>query len=193
MPDVTTVPRVEVLRTGSWDGVHGQFKITGEHLRSAVEAFAAAVLPAPVLKLGHAYSAELGDAAPALGRLARLRIGDDGQALVADLDGVPTKLARLLRFAWPNRSIEGRFGYVDHTGRTWPFVVEALALLGGTLPAVKTLRDVDELYDVAAAHGGRPVTIAASTFHTTDDTAARQRAVAVAAARRRRNHRTLTV
>jgi hypothetical protein len=188
--DVRRVPNLELLKTGRWDGLNGEFEFGPEHLASAVEAHEAGIIRKPVVKLGHTG---MGDASPALGYVDRLRLTDGGMTLVGDLAGVPKAVATLLPRAWPDRSIEGYMEFTDDTGRVWPFVLSALALLGAAAPAVRTLKslqDVAELYDVAAAHRGRPVTIAASAFHPADLDAHRRRAVQVAAARRRRTHRT---
>ncbi|AWT55806.1 hypothetical protein [Mycolicibacterium smegmatis] len=189
--DVRRVPNLELLKTGRWDGITGEFEFGPEHLASAVEAHEAGVMGRKaVVKLGHTG---MGDGAPALGYVDRLRLTDQRTTLVGDLAGVPKAVAALLPRAWLDRSIEGYMGFTDDTGRVWPFVLTALALLGAAAPAVRTLKslqDVAELYDVAAAHRGRPVTIAAAAVHPADLDAHRRRAVQVAAARRRRTHRT---
>ncbi|MCV7076983.1 hypothetical protein [Mycobacterium szulgai] len=193
--ELRRVPNLELLKVGRWDGLGGEFDITAEHLASAVEAHQAGVIRKAVIRLGHTG---MGDASPALGYVDRLRLADGGMTLVGDLAGVPKAIATLIPRAWPDRSIEGLMEYEDpNTGRTWPFVLTALALIGATRPAVSTLRslqDVAELYglDVAAAQRGRSVSIAASAFHSPDD-AARARAVQVARARRRRTNQTIGV
>lgn len=156
--DVRRVPNLELLKVGRWDGVGGEFTITTEHLRSAVEAHEAGILRKAVVKLGHSG---MGDASPALGYVDALRLTDGGATLVGDLVNVPGAVAKLLGYSYPDRSIEGLLDYEDPaTGRVWPFVLTALALLGASAPAVSTLKslqDVAELYDVAAAHRGRRI------------------------------------
>jgi hypothetical protein len=137
----------------------------------------------------------MGDASPALGYVDNLRLTDGDATLVGDLVGVPAAVAKLLPFSYPDRSIEAELDYVGPDGTTWPMVLCALALIGAAAPAVSTLKslqDVADLYDIAAA-AGRRVTIAASAFHPEDLDARRQRALAVAAARRRRTYRTIGV
>lgn len=188
--DVRRVPNLELLKVGRWDGITGEFDFGPEHLASAVEALDAGIIRKPVVKLGHTG---MGDGAPALGYVDNLRLTNDGMTLAGDLVNVPAAVAKLLPHAYPDRSIEGYMGFTDDTGRVWPFVLSALALLGAAAPAVRTLKslqDVAELYDVAAAYRGRPVSIAAAAFHPADLDAHRRRAVQVAAARRRRTHRT---
>lgn len=191
MADVRTVRNVELLKVGTWDGLTGAFTVTAEHLAAAVEAHEAGVLRKPPLKIGH--DDPRFDGGPALGYVDNLRLTDGGTTLVGDLVNVPGAVAKLLPYAYTDRSIEAIFDYRDGHGHTWPFMLTALALLGASAPAVrnlKSLQGVAELYDVAAAHGGRPVTIAAAATHPEALDARRRRAVAVAAARRRRNNRT---
>src|SRR5262249_55608553 len=134
--DVRRVPDLELLKVGRWDGVSGAFEITPEHLRSAVEFHGTGILRKPVIKLGH----QSGDtAAPALGYVDRLRVSTDGQTLLGDLVGVPAAVAKLLRFSYPDRSVEGYLDFTDDTGRSWPFVLTALALLGAAAPACDSL------------------------------------------------------
>lgn len=192
MPDLRTIPGVELLKAGRWDGVGGTFTITADDIEHAVEAHRAGAMRKPVIKIGH--SDPRFDGSPALGYVDNLRLTDDGETLLGDLVNVPAAVAKLLPRAYPDRSIEGLYDYQAPDGAVWPFVITALALLGASAPAVrnlKSLQDVQALYDIAAAHRGRPVTIAAAVFHPTDLDARRRRAVQVAAARRRRTHRTM--
>lgn len=194
MADVRTVRNVELLKVGTWECSTGTFTMTAEDLAAAVEAHEAGVLRKPPLKVGHADPRF--DGGPALGYVDNLRLTDGGTTLVGDLVNVPGPVAKLLPYAYADRSIEAIYDYRDGDGRVWPFVLTALALLGASAPAVrnlKSLQDVAELYDVAAAHRGRPVTIAAAAFHPDDSAAQRRRAVQVAAARRRRTNQTIGV
>lgn len=184
--DLRTIKGVELVRTGTWSISTGTWTVTAEDLRSAVEAHAAGVLRRPVLKIGHTDPRF--DGGPALGRVDFLRLADAGNTLIGDFVDVPAAVAKLLPHSYPSRSVEARLDYVDADGRTWPLVIEAVALLGETAPGVSSLADVADLFGVAAS-SGRRVTIAAAAFRPSDD-AARARAVAVAAARRRRTHRT---
>ena len=179
--DVRRVPNLDLLKTGRWDGVSGEFEFGPEHLASAVEAHGAGIIRKPVVKLGHTG---MGDASPALGYISALRLTEGGHTLVGDLAGVPKAIATLLPRAWPDRSVEGYLEFTDDTGRVWPFVLTALALLGASGPAVRTLKslqDVAELYDVAAA-SGRHIVVAAAAFRDTDDEARRRAYSTLAAA-----------
>jgi hypothetical protein len=47
--------------------------------------------------------------------------------------------------AYPDRSIEAVTNYTDADGNTWSMVLDGLALLGATPPAMGNLADVREL------------------------------------------------
>jgi hypothetical protein len=188
MPNVTTIPNVELVKVGVWQCSTGEWTVTAADLASAVAAAKAGVIRSAPLKLGH--QGPMRDAAPALGRVTNLRTTNNGNILVADFVDVPRALAPVLAKAYGQRSVEALIDYEAADGRRWPLVIEAVALLGAQLPAVDGLADVAALYGVAAA---KRITIAASAFQ--DPAAARKRAQvrAVAAARRRRTHRITTI
>ena len=178
-----TIPAVELVRVGRWEASTGEFAPTAADLAAAVEAHRAGVLRKPVIHLGH--DGPMGDAAPALGYVDRLRLADGGNVLIGDLVNLPASVADLIPHAWPDRSIEALIEYEAPDGTVWPLVLTGLALLGAAAPAVETLRslqDVGELYGVPIAASARRVTLSARP-------ASHARAVAVAAARRRRTHR----
>ncbi|QNI06500.1 hypothetical protein GAN17_09465 [Mycobacterium kubicae] len=174
MPDLRTIPGVELVKVGRWEVSTGVFRVTKADLRSAVEAHQAGVLRKPVIKIGH--DGDERDTDPALGYVDNLRLTDDGNTLVGDFVNIPAKLAALIPLAYPSRSIEGKVDYYQQSAdRTWPLIIDAVALLGATAPGIselKSLEAVGDLYGVAAAHS---------------------QAVAVAAAaRRRRANRLIT-
>ncbi|MDN5685041.1 MAG: hypothetical protein L0L97_14880, partial [Corynebacterium glyciniphilum] len=103
-----------------------------------------ATRPSPSLKLGHEGTLA-GDDAPAVGRVVNLRLADDGDTLIGDFTDIPGWLSHILPETYPQRSIEAQLDYRDN-GTTWPFVVEAVALLGEQWPAVSTLTDLRDLY-----------------------------------------------
>ena len=111
-----------------------------EEIASANRELASEVQPA--IKLGHdadqrlLSSSGLGGA----GWLENLRVR--GDRLLADLRGVPESVARLVRAgAYRNRSVELARVRSERTGREYPRVVTALALLGASTPAVRNLGD----------------------------------------------------
>jgi hypothetical protein len=187
MPDVVTIPNVELVRVGVHEISTGTWTVERADLEDAVAAFRARIVADPVVKLGH--EGPMRDGAPALGRVRNLRVAASGDILVGDFVDVPKTVAALMPKAWPQRSVEGLIDFTDRTGRTYRLVVTACALLGATMPGVDGLADLE---DVAALYGvaAKRVAIAATTLTPQHDTA---RAVQVAAARRRRTHRTIGV
>lgn len=183
MPDVRTIPGVELVKVGRWEISNGVFRVTKVDLLSAIQAHEAGVMRKPVIKIGHDDSR---DNAPAMGYVDKLRLTEDGQTLLGDFVNVPTQLAELIPFAYPERSIEGFVDYYHQsTDTTWPLVLDAVALLGATGPGVadlKSLQAVGNLYGVNAASSP-------SLVYLRCPNRARDRAVAVAAARRRRTQR----
>lgn len=166
MPNVQTLRGIELVKVGRWDAKTGVMRTTAQDLASAVEAFKVGVVHRPALKLGHVEP--LGEGDPAMGVVDNMRLSPDGQTLIGDFVGVPAKLAEIMPWAYPQRSVEAIYDYRDQQGREWPMVITAIALLGAYGPAVtslKSLADVEELYAARVAC---------------------DRAVKVAAARRRR-------
>ena len=156
LPALLTVGDVEIIRAGHEWHPHtddGQpVRLTTADLLHVVAAAQDPRLPRPVLKLGHADPRINGDqpydydATPALGRLTNVRLAADGQAVHADVAGVPAWLAYAWPTAYPHRSVE-LFTGAD-LARTYPgavrhtTVLTALALLGDTWPAITALSDV---------------------------------------------------
>ena len=196
MPELRTIPDVELMKVGTWDAKSGPLTTTARHLAEGVRAHNAGVLRKPPLKLGHWDSRFEGS--PALGYIDNLRLADGGTTLLADYVNVPASIAKLIPHAWPDRSVEALFDYTATDGTVWPFVLTGVALLGASDPAIRELRslqDVADIYgidaDVAAA-ARRAVAFTVTTTAAPPDPSHRARAVAVARARRTRNTRTLT-
>lgn len=151
-PLLKTVPNVELIKVGTWPISTGVWEVTSDDLYAAVSALESPAIRRPVLKLGHSDPRFSGE--PAVGWVDDLRVSDDGSTLVGDYKGVPEWLATVLASAFPDRSIEGEYGFTDQTGREHPFVLKAVALLGVTPPGVGTLgslQDIAALYGVSAA------------------------------------------
>ena len=89
--------------------------------------------------------------------------------MIGDFVGVPAKLASILPYSYPHRSVEAVYDFRDQQGREWPMVILAVALLGAHGPAVTALKSLADVEDLFAAR-------------------TRDCAVKVAAARRRRTH-----
>lgn len=181
--DVVTIPAVELVRVGVHEISTGTWVVSRRDLADAVAAARAGVVRDPVIKLGH--EGPLAGGAPALGRVRNLRVVND--SLIGDFVDVPRAVAAMMPKAWPSRSVEGFTSYEADDGRTYGFVLCAVALLGEVMPGIHNLADVAELYGVAAG-SARPVVIASTPA---DHAADRTRAVVVARARRIRSARTV--
>ena len=151
-----TVTGVEIATVGmEWQASTGPFTCTFENLADAATAANDdPLIVSPRLKLGHTSEingeaqvvnpfAELGDGAPAFGRVVNLRLESAGAKLVGDFIEVPEWLADALPSAYPGRSMECR-QFVDTEGnRHYSAVISAVALLGPIEPAIKDLADLE--------------------------------------------------
>jgi hypothetical protein len=166
VPDLETVDLegVEIMAAG--ERVHGRGSPpegdvydVAQLERLAETTNAALDTAKPFVKLGHNPEQSLlraegfyDDDQPQTGRLLNLRV--DGEKLKTDLKGVPRKLADLIGAgAFPWRSTELK----DHDGGE---IVSALAWLGSTPPAFKTLADVAALYADQPASGEQRFAVA---------------------------------
>ncbi|WP_336250978.1 hypothetical protein [Stomatohabitans albus] len=164
LPALCTIPGVELVHVGSvWHASTGDVEITHDVIRALIQASRDPVIPRPVLKLGHVDPRF--DGQPALGRLVNLRLADTGDAVVADLVGVPAWLAHVLPTAFPARSVEFQSGAsTGYPGADrYPLVLTGLALLGQVWPAITVLEDVPKVLgqevvmDKSMMAGGMPV------------------------------------
>lgn len=160
MGDVTLggIPGVELVQAGTWPLSTGVFTITSDDLAAAVSALDCPAVRKPVLKLGHVDPRFDGE--PAVGWVEGMKVADDGYTLIGDWTGMPQWLVDVAASAYPDRSIEGQYGFKCQIGHTHPFVITGVALLGVTPPGVGTL---ESLNDVAALYG---VEVAASGDRT---------------------------
>lgn len=143
---------VELMKTGTWHASTGEHTFTTDDLSNAVAALECPAVRRPILKLGHTDPRFDGE--PAIGWLANMATTDAGHTLVADFVGMPGWLGPILASAFPDRSIEGQWGYNCALGHDHGFVLTGLALLGVSHPAIGTLaslQDVATLYGVDAA------------------------------------------
>jgi hypothetical protein len=149
---LVTVPDVEIVSTGTYElQSPGTHTFTAGDLRDAVRAQDDPAIPAPRLKLGHEF--DWGDAEPAFGKVANMRLTNNDQTLVGDLVDVPEWLAKIMGSAWPNRSMEGGNDIESATGKKYSMVIEALSLLGVKMPGVKTLDDLTGMYSEEMPEG----------------------------------------
>lgn len=158
-----TFPAVEIAAVGKWNASQGDGNITEEDLRSMAATFGQPGFDAVPIKIGHSDSRfqdkagnppVTGDGSPAFGWLTAVKVSADGKRLLADIVGVPSKLAEMLPTAYRHRSVEMLRG-MRVGGRVHRAVLTGLALLGVAPPAVKNLADV------AAMFAGQPVHFAA--------------------------------
>ncbi len=144
MPDADLARRdgVELVKTGRWEAQSGTWEPTPEDLAAAVEAQSCPAIRRPIVKLGHVDSRFDGE--PALGWFENLRVADGGHTLVGDQVTLPW-LSSVQAAAYPSRSVEGNYRHRCSEGHTHRFVLTAVALLGVTPPAVKTIRNLNDL------------------------------------------------
>lgn len=142
--DTVTINGVEVFATGTHNGdVYGE-----DDLRGMIAAAPEVGFDAP-LKLGHMSDGDTdrllkAEGMPAFGYVRNLRLA--GQKLLADFVNVPKRLAELIKTgAYKRVSSEIYWNYANGQ-RTWPRVLKAVALLGGEIPAVTNLREIEALY-----------------------------------------------
>lgn len=150
-PTLVTIPGVEIVRTGTYDLMSGKVTFTSEDLAAAVAAQDDVAIPSPRLKIGH--TSEFGDGEPCFGVARNLRVNATGDTLLGDYVDVPGWLATIMQSAYPSRSIEGKMNVVSASGRTHRMIIENVALLGVTLPGVKTLQDLATMYGAEVPEG----------------------------------------
>lgn len=130
----------EIFAVGKWNGL----SFSDKDLQSIVNTFneLASVQKVP-LKFGHNEEQPVTDGKPALGWVDKVYI--KGKKLLADFSNMPDVVydavkAKLYRTV----SIE-LLKNVQFKGKTFPWVLDAVALLGADQPAVNTLEDLNAL------------------------------------------------
>jgi hypothetical protein len=113
------------------------------------------------LKLGHSDDQPITDGQPALGWVER--IWRDGKKIFADFSNIPTVVFEAIRKGlYRNISIELLKNY-SREGSSYPWVLDAVALLGADIPAVKDLRDLQTLLMTRQLQGATFASVAAFT------------------------------
>jgi hypothetical protein len=180
-PQLATVKEVEILKTGiEYPLASGPTTFTPDDILSFVQSQDDPSIPAPRIYIGHPddprihgkrHPGERPSGEPALGSVTNIHLTEEGQTAVGDYTGVPLWLARIMKSAYPSRSVEGNFNVgPTPTGHTWQLVVHGVALLGVTWPGVNTLDDIAALYtpngpegvEVIEASSDEPVTVIAA-------------------------------
>jgi hypothetical protein len=141
MPDLRTRRGVELVRTGRYELSTGWHEFTRDDLAAIVAGAQGATTP-PRVKIGHQDPRF--DGGPSLGTVTNVRLADQGDLVLGDLEGVPGWLDDALPHAYPGRSIEASVRD-DGTIR-----LQALALLGQSAPAIDTLADLEMALAAAA-------------------------------------------
>jgi hypothetical protein len=147
MPERRTRTGVEIARVGTYALSTGPHTFTREQLAAAVTH---AQSQAPVIGIGHTdprFNIPGQDGDPAFGKVVNLRLAEDGDLLVGDLDGLPDWLDDSMEIAYPRRSIEGRAEGND-------LRLSSVKLLGTTLPGISGLADLPAVLAASAAQGG---------------------------------------
>ena len=100
----------------------------------------------PYLKLGHSKNQALvqADGWPAAGWVTNVK--RSGQKLLADIRGVPRKIAELIDLGGYKRVSSEVYWDLKVGDKTFPRVLRAVAMLGANTPVVKNLDDIRALY-----------------------------------------------
>jgi len=150
-PELQTVDidELEILAVGTWNGSPAPKTYTKDDLQNMVTAFgelSGTTNYEPPVKLGHAVNQKLlqEDGYPAAGWVKSLKV--KGDKLIASLSQVPQKIGDIIKAGgWKKVSSEVSFNYKE--GDTvYPSVLKAVSLLGGDIPAVKTIADIRAQY-----------------------------------------------
>lgn len=163
--ELVTIPNITLVEAGTWMASTGEVTFTQEHLASAVAAIDDPMVKYPRLRFGHTdptatptQSTGGFDSQPCVGKFVNLRLENDGNAIVADLVGVPKWLGgprqmgdnpngpSVLSVAYPSRSVEAYFDVTLANGKKYPMIMTACAVLGEEQPAVQTLEDLEVLF-----------------------------------------------
>ena len=149
--ETVDIENVEILAVGKWNGVPSTKEYKKKDLDELVRSFKALSSDEklnyePPLKLGHDEHQKLlqKDGYPAAGWVKALkRIGNK---LVASFGEVPKKIGDIIK-AGGYKKVSSEI-YHDYAmgDYKFPLVLKAVALLGGDIPAVKTIADIQAQY-----------------------------------------------
>lgn len=141
--NLQAIKGVEIFAEGTWNG--------DSYNEKDLEAIVAAYqetkeLLKPYLKIGHGDAQKLlaEDELPAAGFISN--VYRKGKKLLADFTHVPAKIYELMKNGAYNRVSSELFVNFKTGGKTHPFALKAVAILGGATPAVHTLADILNLY-----------------------------------------------
>jgi hypothetical protein len=152
----------EIFQTGTWNGL----TFTDTDLDAIVSAFSALQQEAQVpLKFGHNADQEITDGQPAIGWVER--VWKQGNKLLADFSSVPTVVFEAInKKLYKKVSIELLRNF-KRNGASFPWVLDAVALLGADKPAVRDLKDLQALSMARQLAGASFLRVAAFTQDST--------------------------
>ena len=129
----------EIFDTGTWNKI----PFNDADLNGIVDSFDKIENQKVFLKLGHNGKQEITDGQPAIGWIER--IYRKGTKLVADFRDLPTVIHNAIsKKLYRTVSVE-LLRNVEYKGSTYPWILDAVALLGSDQPAVNTLADLEAL------------------------------------------------
>ena len=135
-------------------GTHNNLSFSEADLDAIASAFetlgSASRVP---LKFGHNDAQAMTDGQPALGWVER--VWRDGGKLLADFTGMPAVVYSAIKQGlYKHVSVELLQGF-SRNGASYPWVLDAVALLGADIPAVRGLKDLQALAMARALPGVR--------------------------------------
>jgi hypothetical protein len=139
------IQAVEIFEAGEWNGD----KYSETDLDGLVNAFnETKEITKPYLKLGHGSKQKLlaEDELPAAGYISR--IYREGKKILADFVSIPQKIYELIKNRAYSKVSSEIFVNFKSNGKTYPYALKAVALLGGATPAVHSLKEILNLYSL---------------------------------------------
>ncbi len=140
---LNSISGVEIFASGEWNGDN----YSEADLDRLVYGFNETKnVTKPYLKLGHGQKQSLlsKDELPAAGFVDK--IYRSGKKILADFVNIPSKIYELIKNKAYNKVSSEIFVNFKSNGKTYPFALKAVALLGGETPAVHSLNDILALY-----------------------------------------------
>ncbi len=135
------LPALEIFSAGQHHGEH----FSETDLDRMAEASRQCGFEVPLrLAAGDGDALLKPEGAPSFGWLTNVR--REGSRLVADAVGVPRKLAQAIARGGYKKIATQIFSNYESNGRRWPKVLRGVTLLGGQMPRVGSLADLEKLY-----------------------------------------------
>jgi len=149
--ETVDITGVEILATGTWKGYPESKTYKKNDLKAAVKSFNELsgnkkLNYEPPIKLGHDGNQKLlqKDGLPSAGWVSSLKAV--GSKLVADFKDVPKKIGDIISAGGYKKVSSELYHNYEIAGKKYPLVLKAVALLGGDIPAVKTIADIQTNY-----------------------------------------------